>query len=419
MIAKAKAIAHGIRAMLYVSGESRNKKHPEKITRICDNFMPQGMDASGIWTEMKFSAMNRPNVRNNVIRIEISPVTEHTKDFTLEDWRQLWQDFAAVFDGLEIRDKDNKIVSAKTNISGSKSTVWLHEESEGGIPHLHAIVCRVDEDGNINNDHAIHLRAQRAAEKIARQRGWTTAMHVHEDNIPKVSADCMDALRELGRWSWEGYADRLATRGYRLYLRRDTKDAVRGYVLCRGNTRFKASELGKGRNLTASRIRQTWEKLHPGQARQESPVPKQPVATKPDPSVYDEARQKSQANVRRNSPVHEDYTEWQPNRLRTEFEHDGKNYGRYIPKKVLGSLNDEFDYRELVNWQALQNLAMAYFTLVASPYREVSGGGGVGSQSDLRWGRDPEEDEVEFARRCAREASHRLGRQRKSGMRRK
>ena len=44
MIAKAKSISHGIRATLYVSGESRNKKHPEKITRICDNFMPQGMD---------------------------------------------------------------------------------------------------------------------------------------------------------------------------------------------------------------------------------------------------------------------------------------------------------------------------------------------------------------------------------------
>ena len=49
MIAKAKAVAHGIRAMLYVSGESRNKKHPERIIRICDNFMPQGMDATGIF----------------------------------------------------------------------------------------------------------------------------------------------------------------------------------------------------------------------------------------------------------------------------------------------------------------------------------------------------------------------------------
>lgn len=34
MIAKAKAVAHSIRAMLYVSGESRNKKHPVYILTI-------------------------------------------------------------------------------------------------------------------------------------------------------------------------------------------------------------------------------------------------------------------------------------------------------------------------------------------------------------------------------------------------
>lgn len=411
MIAKAKAIAHGIRAMLYMSGESRNKKHPEKITRICDNFMPQGMDASGIWTEMKFATMNRPNIKNDAIRIEISPAMEHTENFTPDDWRQLWQDFAAAFDNQEIRDKSGKTISAKTNISGSKSSVWLHEESQSGIPHLHAIVCRVDEDGNINNDHSIHLRAQRAAERIARQRGWTTAMDVHEDNIPKVSADCMEALQELGEWSWNGYAERLSAKGYKLHLRKDKGGVIRGYVLCKGNTRFKASELGKGRNLTASHIERTWEKLHPAQARQTNPAPKQPVVN--------DAGQKHPSNVLPLHPVYEDYKEWQPDRLHTQFAHEGKDYDRYIPEKVLDFLDNEFDYRELANWQDLQNLAIAYFTLVASPYGEVSGGGGGGSQSDLKWGRDPKEDEIEFARRCAREASHKLGTQRKSGMKRR
>ncbi len=418
MIAKAKAIAHGIRAMLYVSGESRNKKHPEKITRICDNFMPQGMDASGIWTEMKFATMNRPNIKNDAIRIEISPAIEYTEDFTLDDWRQLWQDFTAAFDNQEIHNKDGKTISAKTNISGSKSSVWLHEESKGRIPHLHAIVCRVDEDGNINNDHSIHLRAQRAAERIARQRGWTTAMDVHEDNIPKVSADCMDALQELGKWSWDSYAERLATKGYKLHLRKDKGGVIRGYVLCKDNTRFKASELGIGRNLTASHIKQTWEKLHPEQARQENQTPKRPIITNPNPAIYNDAEQKHQPSVLPFNPVYEDYKVWKSDRLHMKFEHDGKDYDRYIPEKVLDCLNNEFDYRELVNWQDLQNLAIAYFTLVASPYGEVSGGGG-GSQSDLKWGRDPKEDEIDFAHRCAREASRRLGLQKKSGMKRK
>lgn len=89
------------------------------------------------------------------------------------------------------------------------------------------------------------------------------------------------------------------------------------------------------------------------------------------------------------------------------------------PTKVLDFLNDEFDYQELGYWQDLQNLSMAYFTLIAPPYEMTSGGGGGGSQFDLKWGRDPEEAEIKFARCCAREASYRLGTQKKSGIKRK
>lgn len=86
---------------------------------------------------------------------------------------------------------------------------------------------------------------------------------------------------------------------------------------------------------------------------------------------------------------------------------------------MVDFFNDEFDYRELANWQALQNLAMAYFTLITSPYEVTSGGGSGGSQSDLKWGRDPKEDEIEFARRCAHAASNRIGRHPKGGIKRK
>ena len=39
MIAKAKAISHGINDIRYITGESHNKKHPEKIYRVLDNMM--------------------------------------------------------------------------------------------------------------------------------------------------------------------------------------------------------------------------------------------------------------------------------------------------------------------------------------------------------------------------------------------
>ena len=120
-------------------------------------------------------------------------------------------------------------------------------------------------------------------------------MHIHERNIPQVSADCMEALREMDEWSWGGYRERLAAKGYDLYLRKDKKDIIRGYVLCKGNTKFKASELGKGRNLTASRIRQTWEKLHPEQDKQKAKqagVTSKPTAT-PTPNPIPQNRSHS------------------------------------------------------------------------------------------------------------------------------
>ena len=228
----------------------------------------------------------------------------------------------------------------------------------------------------------------------------------------------MDALRELAEWSWEGYTERLAAKGYSLYLRKDSKDRIRGYILKKGNTMYKASELGKGRNLTASRITRTWEMLHPKKVEQENHNPKRPVVRKPAPSAHDENVQRPRTVTTDNSPIHEEYTAWQPGRLRAEFEYSGKEYKRYIPEKVFGYFNDEFDCRELSNWQNLQGLAMAFFTLVASPYGQVTGGGGGGSRSDLSWGRDPKEDGMEFARRPAHEALRMIGRQTKNGMRR-
>ena len=55
MIAKAKAISHGINGIRYITGESHNKKHPEKIHRIMDNLLPPHLDAMGIWNSMLFT----------------------------------------------------------------------------------------------------------------------------------------------------------------------------------------------------------------------------------------------------------------------------------------------------------------------------------------------------------------------------
>lgn len=52
MIAKAKAISYGINDLRYITGESKHKKHPEKIYRVLDNLLPPELDAMGIWNSI-------------------------------------------------------------------------------------------------------------------------------------------------------------------------------------------------------------------------------------------------------------------------------------------------------------------------------------------------------------------------------
>ncbi len=188
MIGKAKSISYGINDIRYITGESRNKKHPELIYHVKDNLLPCRLDAQGVWDMMKARAPKG----KNVIRIEVSPAKEHTENFTMKDWEQLWDDFVREYDSMEFKDKHGKVYSRKTNLAGSIYSVWLHLESDSGIPHLHTVVCRKDNEGRTNNDHNIHLRTQYAAERVARQRGWTTAMDIHRMNADEVAAALTD-----------------------------------------------------------------------------------------------------------------------------------------------------------------------------------------------------------------------------------
>ena len=201
MIAKATAISHGINALRYITGESAHKKHPEKIHHIATYFFDGAFTARSMLEAIKFRCADYPRLKNNMIRIEISPAEEYTRNFTDADWRQLWEEFAKEFDHQEITDeRTGKIVSQRTHIANSKATVWLHRDSASGIPHLHAAVCRIDNGGDINNDHQIHLRAQRAAERVAKKRGWATANDKRFDHIRQASQDCTDALTAMYGW---------------------------------------------------------------------------------------------------------------------------------------------------------------------------------------------------------------------------
>lgn len=398
MIAKAKSISHGINALNYITGVSANKKHPERIIHICDNFLPPGIDPLGIWNSVKLDSMSRPRMKNNLIRIELSPAVEHTRGFRPKDWKQLWDDFVTEFDRQEMKGKDGRVLSPKTNLAGSKSTVWLHLESDSGIPHLHAIVSRLDENGNINKDSNIHLRAQRAAERIARKRGWQTAANIHETNRKTVSRDCLDVLGKMDRWSLDDYFALLEAKGYDVKTRTDSNGIVRGYILQKGNSRFKASELGKGRNLMASKLEGTWKSLHGNDRKQTQP------------GGGDDA-------------LRPDYSSYIPGSRKIDIDHEGETYTRYIPNQIASLFEDEFDFREVENWADLINEACYHFAVAMSfmAFLNVptytSGGGGA-SNNDLSKKRDDLEEEIARARRCAEAARSKIGIVKRKGIRR-
>ncbi len=97
--------------------------------------------------------------------------------------------------------------------------------------------------------------------------------------------------------------------------------------------------------------------------------------------------------------------------------HEGKEHRFYIPGKVLDCFNDEFDYRFVTNSQELTDIAVAIFVGLLDTPNVATGGGGGGSQSDLPW-RNKDEDDLQWARRCARAASRSLGKKPKTGLKR-
>ena len=403
MIAKAKAISHGINAIRYITGESQNKKYPEKIYRVLDNLLPSEPDAMGIWNSMQLTLSQHRPIKNSVIRIELSPSPEHTRFFDIEDWQKLWQDFAEEFDKQVITGKDGKVRSCPTNLAGSKYSVWLHTESKGEVPHLHTAVCRLDEDGNINNDHNIHLRAQRAAKRVAKKRGWTTAAQIRISNVHQVNRDCMDILKSMQSWSWEEYKNALIRKGYTVHEREDKKGILHGYALVNGSTKYKASELGIGRNLMISKLPTTWKKLHH--------QPTAAIRSNTPQTIQQAAEHKA-------VPI--DYSQYRadrPDMIPYTLTHEGKEHRFYIPEKVFDCFNDEFDYRFVANSQELTDMAVAIFVGILETPNVSTGGGGGGSQSDLPW-RNKNEDDLQWARRCARAASRSLGKKPKTGLKR-
>lgn len=395
MIAKARAISHGANSMRYVVNK-------DKADIIKLHSLPDNVAAESLWTRMllhqaKFLGEHPKAIKNNMIRIEVSPTAEETKGWTNADWEKLADDFIREFDSIDLLKESKRTKDRHTNLRNSQYVVSLHRDSKSGILHLHIDANRIDNDGNINNDHNIHIRAMAAVNNITKRRGWVQASDISRQNKQEITNACMDALRSMDKFDWNDYVERLKQNGYDVMLQKDSQDAVRGYSIKRGNSTYKSSSLGKSRNLMPSKIETTCENLHKKVLQQED--------TDREYQVKKTTAELQTANNARCRNCNE----YQPQPLVHHSIHcNYRDYEIDIPSNANDILMQNVSLPEnnvFVTINDLQQTAILLFAGYLDAATQMSESTGGGSSTPDGWGRYKDEDELEWARRCARMAN--------------
>lgn len=398
MIAKAATISHGGNAVRY----SVNKDKAE-IVKV--NFLPDDISAEAMYQRMVLKqkefarTINRGRpLKRNVIRMEISPTKEESKGWTLDDWVCLANEYIQVFDSIDLSKKTKRASAKSTNVKNSQYVVALHHDAKSGIPHLHIDVNRVDMDGKVNDDHLIAERAMSAVHIINQRRGWGQPEDIFEKRRQEITTVCIDVLRSMPKFSWAGYEAGLKERGYGIHIQKDDKGEVRGYSVLMGNSSYKSSILGKGRHLMPSKIEATWERL---QGVQKSQSVKNIEAEKQTANIPDK-----NALTSRPAPVIRHYD------ISTDEYH---RYHVAIPEEADEIIRRECSVPEdnpFATIEDVQNTALLLFAGYLDGATSMAASGGGGGSDIGGWGKDKDEDERQWARRCARMAN-RLCRRRK------
>ena len=386
MIAKASTISHGANAIRY----SVNK---EKADIVKSNLLPEDISPETMYGRMMLVQKlfaekinkGRPLGRN-VIRIEISPSEEESRDWTVDDWTRLADEFIRVFDSIDLSGKTQRASSKQTNLKGSQYIAALHRDSKSGILHLHIDANRVDMDGKINDSHKIGERAVMAANIINERRGWVQSEEISIRHKQEIADCCMEILRTMNEFSWQKYKTELVKRGYKVHLQEKDDGGVYGYSIKRGNSTYKSSMLGIGRNLTPSKIEATWTKLHPQERKSE-------------PAKTNSRQTRTSDIIPISQPVIKHYD------IATDEYH---RYHVEIPEVADNIIRQDCSLEEahpLAKIEEIQHTALLLFAGYLDAATSMAASSGGGGSDTNGWGRDKDEDELEWARRCARMAN--------------
>ena len=307
------------------------------LTRNLD----EGLTPLSMWGAMetihqKYAPkFRRKPVTNPTLRMEVSPSFDETKGWTLNDWYKYTLRFLEEFQ-KEVQAKEGKKKGkGKFNLDRAQIFACLHFDAKSGIPHLHILINRIDLDGNLMNDSFIGDSAVRAAHAINIERGWELPEDIHEEHQKEITEACYDILRGMSSYDWDSYKHGLESRGYKVHEQRDKQGVLHGYTILRGNSRFKSSILGKGRNLTVTKLEATWKKLHPVA----------PSVVKPSSTMGTSQNTERKPITVRNSDrqsVAQTQPE-EPSIFRKILSVDGKSYSIKMPMEAYKAMEDAIE----------------------------------------------------------------------------
>ena len=383
MIAQGEAIAHGAAAIEYSMG--KEKAQIVKVNDLPDNIEPLAMWSRMMQLQHYFmkDKGNRKPIERKALRFEISPTIEESKGWTMQDWLRLAKEFIAVLDSIDYRPKNKDVKLKNTNIKNSQYVVSLHFDSKSGIPHLHIVANRIDNMGNTNDAHYIGERAAHAANILNEKYGWEQSMQRREENIKQISDDCLTALKEMPHFDWNTYCRMLRNKGYDIQLKKDSIGKDCGYTIRKGNSIYKSSLMGNTRNLMPSKIEDTWRKLHQSsRAEQDSKMPSRTESTNVS------------STKKSNSSMAYHYSIFVDNQM----------YEVNIPKHIQGIFANEFATSDDLNVSNLAKVAVLLFSEYIDAATSIASSGGGGGSPNTGWGKDKDEDERNWALRCARKA---------------
>ncbi len=391
MIMLAKVVPYGNNTIRYAL-----EKEKAKMVKV--NHMPKCIDPTDIWYMMKHHCQLHQQDRTVGRKLErfmttfvISPSKEEAANFTMKDWENLNNEALETLDSVGLIPKGMK-KEVKTNFRNSMNVAGLHSDSKSGTLHLHLDCCRVDLEGNTNDVHDIHKRAMMAAEIINMRHGWEQPKEIREMRKEEIKNFCEETLQKMDSFDIDRYFNLLRMNGYEVSPRYDKEKKLVGYTIGKNASVFKASKIG--RRYMASQLEATWKKYHP-----------KPVVVKTRPVL---PATTSTSHITSKQAANTIHIQPRPASSKTVFDidiDDNETVKVWIPNSVKDLFIDEAevpDDNDIATIKDVSCVAILLFVgyIDAAISLSESCGGGGGYTPESNWGKNDDEDELKYARRC-------------------